>query len=41
MRWQAELYDAAVIHVHSRSTVDVVYHIDGSEGILLTAKEHG
>ena len=30
VRWQAELFDAAVIHVHSAGNVDVVYDIDGS-----------
>ena len=41
VRWQTELFGAAVIHVHSHSKVDVVYDIDGSVGIFLTAEEHG
>ena len=41
VRWQAELFGAEVIHVHSPGNVDVVYDIDGSVGIFLTAKEHG
>ena len=41
VRWEAELFDAAVVHVHSPGKVDVVYDIDGSVGIFLTAKEHG
>jgi len=41
VRWEAELFNAAVIHVHSPGKVDVVYDIDGSVGIFLTAKEHG
>ena len=41
VRWQAELFAAAVIHVHSAGKVDVVYDVDGSVGIFLTAKEHG
>ena len=38
MRWGAELFDAAVIHVHSAGKVDVVYDIAGSVGIFLTPK---
>lgn len=34
MRWQAKLFDAAVIHVHSTGTADVVYDFDRSVGIL-------
>ena len=41
VRWGEELFDAAVIHVHSPGKVDVVYDIDGSVGIFLTAKDHG
>lgn len=41
VRWQAELFDAAVIHVHSPGSVDAVYDVDGSVGIFLTAEEHG
>ena len=41
VRWQAELFDAAVIHVHSPGSVDVEYDIDGSVGVFLTAEEHG
>ena len=41
MRWGAELFEAAVIHVHTPDKVDVVYDIDGSVGIFLTAKDHG
>ena len=41
VRWQTGLFDAAVIHVHSPGKVDVVYDIDGSVGIFLTAEEHG
>ena len=33
--WQAKLYDAEVIHVHSSGKVDVAYDIDGSVGIFL------
>ena len=29
VRWQAELFDAEVIHVHSAGKVDVVYDFDG------------
>ena len=29
VRWQAELFDAAVVHVQSPGKVDVVYDIDG------------
>ena len=41
VRWEAELLDAEVTHVHSSGKVDVVYDIDNSEGKFLTAKEHG
>ena len=41
VRWEAELFDAAVIEVHPSGKVDVVYDIDGSVGLFLTAKEHG
>ena len=41
VRWQVELFDAAVIHMHSSDTVDVKYDIDGSVGAFLTVKEHG
>ena len=41
VRWKAELFDAAVIHVRSNGKVDVVYDIDGSKGTCLTAKQHG
>ena len=41
VRWEAELFDAAVIEGHSSGKVDVKYDIDGSAGIFLTAKEHG
>ena len=41
VRWQATSFAAKVIHVHSPSTVDVVYDIDGSVGICLTPNEHG
>ena len=34
VRWQAELLDAKVTHVHSSGKVDVVYDTDGSVGIL-------
>ena len=30
MRWEAELFDAAVIKVHASGKVDVVYDLDGS-----------
>ena len=30
VRWEAELFNTAVIHVHSPGKVDVVYDIDGS-----------
>ena len=38
VRWEAGLFDAAVVHVHSPGKVDVVYDFDGSVGIFLTAK---
>ena len=41
VRWQAALFDAEVIHVHSPGKVDVVYDFDGSVGIFLTVEEHG
>ena len=41
VRWQAGLFDAAVIHVHSNGKVDVKYDIDGSVGIFLTSEAHG
>ena len=41
VRWQAELFDAAVIKVNPSGSVDVTYDIDGSGGIFLTAEEHG
>ena len=41
VRWQATLFDAAVIEVYLNGTVDVVYDIDGTVGKFLTAKEHG
>ena len=41
VRWQAELFDAAVTEVHPSGKVDVKYDIDGSAGIFLTAEVHG
>ena len=41
VRWQTKTFDAAVIHVRSAGKMDVVYAIDGSVGIFLTAEEHG
>ena len=41
VRWQAKVFNAVVIRVHSAGKVDVVYDIDSSVGIFLTAKEHG
>ena len=41
VRWKDALYDAAVIHVHAEGNVDVVYDVDGTVGIFLTAAEHG
>ena len=41
LRWEAGLFGAAVIHVHSSGKVDVKYDIDGSTGLFLTAKKHG
>ena len=41
VRWKADPFAAEVIHVHSGGKVDVVYDIDGSVGIILTANEHG
>ena len=41
MRWKDAVFDAAVIHVHTEGTVDVVYDVDGTVGIFLTAAEHG
>ena len=41
VRWEAGLFEAAVVHVHSPGKVDVVYDIDSSVGIFLTAKEYG
>ena len=32
VRWEAELLDAAVTHVHSSGKVDVVYDIDNRRG---------
>lgn len=41
VRWQVELFDAAVIKVHPSGKVGVVYDIDGSKGLFfLTAKGH-
>ena len=40
VRYKAKLYDAAVIHVRSAGTADVLYNIDASIGIYLTAKDH-
>ena len=39
MRWEEELFDAAVIHVHSPGKVNAVYGIDGSVCIFLTAED--
>ena len=41
VRWKAKRFAAKVLHAHSPGKVDVVYDIDGSVGIFLTAKEHG
>ena len=41
VRWKAKPFAATVIHVHSAGTVDVVYDIDGSVGVSLTAEAHG
>ena len=41
VKWQAELFDAAVTKVRLSGKVDVKYDIDGSAGIFLTAKDHG
>ena len=41
VRWQAKPFNASVIHAHTPGKADVVYDIDGSVGIFLTAKEHG
>ena len=41
VRWQAELFDAAVIHVHSPGKVDVVYDTDGSMGTLGDEEKKG
>ena len=41
VKWQSELFDAAVIKVNPSGSVDVTYDIDGSGGIFLTAEEHG
>ena len=38
VRWKAELFDAEAVHVHSSGKVDAAYDIDGSEGVILTAK---
>ena len=41
VRWQAGAFAAKVVHVHAGGEVDVLYDIDGSVGLFLTAKEHG
>ena len=41
VRWQAEVFNAIVLHVHSPGKVDVVYDVDGSIGLYLTREEHG
>ena len=41
VRWQDHSFDGVVIHVHASGKADVVYDIDGSVGVFLTAKEHG
>ena len=41
VKWQAELFDAAVIHVHSPGKVDVVYDTDGSMGTLGDEEKKG
>lgn len=41
VKWQAELFDAEVVHVHSSSKVDVVYANDGSVGIYSLASQVG
>ena len=41
VRWKDAVFDAAVIHVHAEGKVDVVYDVDGTVGIFLTAAEHG
>ena len=39
--WLAKSFAAKVIHVHSGGKVDVVYDVDGTVGIFLTAEQHG
>ena len=39
--WHDELYPAKVFKLHSSGKVDVVYEIDNTVGVFLTAKEHG
>ena len=41
VRWKTKPCRATVIHVHSAEIVNVVYDIDSSVGVFLTAKEHG
>ncbi len=41
VRWETELFDSTVVKVNPSGSVDVTYDIDGSEGIFLTAKDHG
>ena len=41
VRWKDVLYPAEVTKLHSSGKVDVVYEINNTVGVFLTAKEHG
>ena len=41
VRWNDVLYPGNVIKLHSAGEVDVVYEINNTVGVFLTAKEHG
>ena len=40
MLWEGELFDAAVVKVHTEGDVDVAYDIGDSVGVHLTAEDH-
>ena len=39
--WEDELFEAAVIKVHTEGDVDVAYDVSDSVGVHLTAEDHG
>ena len=39
--WLKALYTAKVIKLHSSGKMDVVYEMNNTVGVFLTAKEHG